>query len=479
MGTWLYIARVSAVVVSLPLPKGLPLDPAPWEQTPVVVQEWVIHLLAMTRQQEEQIRTLEARMAALEARVQRNSANSNRPPSADPPWVKPHTSSTPKGTPGARPGHLGHRQAVLEPTEVIEVQPPACGCGQTAFPDAHPYDTHQVIELPDIQRIVRHFVWHEARCSRCGRVTKAPVPPGASSGYGPRLTALLGELSGRQRSSRSAVQEFCRSILGVPISQGAIQRAVDRGSEALKPHDEAIAVQARRAPVNYLDETGWYRHGVLVWRWVMVNTTVALFKVQTSRRPTAFEALIAHWAGILVSDGYAVYQHWVHGRQTCLAHLSRRARGLSERKEPELARFGGRVMTELPRLVHWAHAPPTAGAVQTWYARLVHLLQQYRLRKDEAGTLARTLERELSALWTFVVEAGVAPTNNRAERALRFAVLWRRMMQGTYNEKGDRWVERILSVRETCRLRGVPTFPVLVDAVTCYFNDQHPDVSWI
>ena len=108
----------------------------------------------------------------------------------------------------------------------------------------------------------------------------------------------------------------------------------------------------------------------------------------------------------------------------------------------------------------------------------MHLLQQYRLRKDEAGTLARTLERELSALWTFVVEAGVEPTNNRAERALRFAVLWRKRMQGTYNEKGDRWVERILSVRETCRLRGVPTFPVLVDAVTCDFNDQHPDVSW-
>ena len=109
----------------------------------------------------------------------------------------------------------------------------------------------------------------------------------------------------------------------------------------------------------------------------------------------------------------------------------------------------------------------------------MHLRQQYRLRKDEAGTLARTLERELSALWTLVVEAGVEPTHNRAERALRFAVLWRKIMQGTYNEQGDRWVQRILSVRATCRLRGVPTFPVLVDAVTCDFNDQHPDVSWI
>jgi len=53
------------------------------------------------------------------------------------------------------------------------------------------------------------------------------------------------------------------------------------------------------------------------------------------------------------------------------------------------------------------------------------------------------------------------------------------MMQGTYNAKGDRWVERILSLRETCRLRSRPTFPVLVHAVTCYFNGQPPDVSWI
>jgi transposase len=128
----------------------------------------------------------------------------------------------------------------------------------------------------------------------------------------------------------------------------------------------------------------------------------------------------------------------MHQRQTCLAHLIRRARGLSERKEPEVAWFGGRVMAEFQRLVHWAQAPPTAGEVQTWYIRMAHRLNQSRRRQDEAGTLARTLDREMGALWTFVVEQGVEPTNNRAERALRFAVLWRKMMQGTYNDKGDR-----------------------------------------
>jgi transposase len=460
------------VTPSLPLPAALPLDHASWEQTPFVVCQVVIHLLTVIQQQQE-------RIAALEARLSQHSRNSDRPPSSDPPYAQRSPRSGARGRPGAKSGHPGHCQALLAPTEVIEVTPDVCVCGQQEFPATTPYHTHQVVELPEIRMAVTHVVLHEAQCPGCGRRLKAVLPAEYRYGYGPRLTALIGELSGSQRDSRSAVQEFCRSVLGVPISRGAIQRMVDRVSDAITPYYEAIAEKARGVPVNYLDETAWYQHGVLAWLWVMVNPTVAFFMVHASRSQAAFEALVERWAGILVSDGYGVYQHWVHGRQTCLAHLIRRARGLSERKEPELATFGRRVLVELQRLVHWATAPPTSGEVQTWYARMVHLIDQYRRRQDEAGTFARTLDREMRALWTFVVEEGVEPTNNRAERALRFAVLWRKIMQGTYNEKGDRWVERILSVRETCRLRGQSTFPVLVEAVTCYFNGQPPDVSWI
>jgi transposase len=466
---WLRGVRVSTCV---PLPAGIPVDGPRWEQTPLVVCQLIMYLLAVIRQQA-------ARITALEAHASQNSRNSGRPPSSDSPYEKRTPRSGTQGQPGAKPGHTGHRQALLVPTEVLEVTPERCVCGQREFPAPTPYYTHQVIELPEIQMAVTHVVLHETHCPRCGRLVKASIPAEYGYGYGPRLTALIGELSGSQRSSRSAVQEFCRSVLGVPISRGAIQRVVDRVSEAIIPHYEAIAQKARSAEVNYIDETAWYQHGVLAWLWVMVNATVALFKVQASRNKVAFEALVERWAGILVSDGYGVYQHWVHGRQACLAHLIRRARGLSERKEPELAWFGGRTMAELQRLVHWATAPPTSGEVQTWYARMIHLIDQHHRRQDEAGTFARTLDREMGALWTFVVEAGVEPTNNRAERALRFAVLWRKISQGSYNGKGDRWVERILSLRETCRLRGIPTFPVLVEAVTCSFNSQPPDVAWI
>jgi transposase len=161
------------------------------------------------------------------------------------------------------------------------------------------------------------------------------------------------------------------------------------------------------------------------------------------------------------------------------AHLMRRAKGLAERLDPEVARFGRRVFSELDRLIAWAHAPPTKGEASAWYARMVHLIALHRTRKDEAGKFARHLEKLMGALWLFLLEDGVEPTNNRAERALRFAVLWRKMMQGTSSDKGDRWVERILSLRETSRLTGKPTFDVLVEAITCYFHGQQPDVSWV
>ena len=85
----------------------------------------------------------------------------------------------------------------------------------------------------------------------------------------------------------------------------------------------------------------------------------------------------------------------------------------------------------------------------------------------------------MDSLWVFLVQHGVEPTNNRAERALRFGVLWRKRSLGTASDKGNRWVERILSLKETCRLHTRATYTVLVDAVTRFFHGQHPDLSWI
>ena len=85
----------------------------------------------------------------------------------------------------------------------------------------------------------------------------------------------------------------------------------------------------------------------------------------------------------------------------------------------------------------------------------------------------------MDSLWVFLSHHGVDPTNNRAERALRCGVLWRKRSLGTASDKGNRWVERILSLKETCRLHARATYTVLVDAVTSFFLRQQPDLAWI
>jgi hypothetical protein len=163
------------------------------------------------------------------------------------------------GNRGPKKGHKGHRQVMLDPTDIRHLKPTQCACGNREFPETAPYYTHQVIELPEIKMEVTHLVLHKAQCPCCGKLNKALIPEEHRCGYGPRLTAMIGEMAGNQGESRSLIQSFCLSVLGFSISLGAIQKVIDRVAKAIEPHYEQIAQQARRAQVNHVDETSCNR----------------------------------------------------------------------------------------------------------------------------------------------------------------------------------------------------------------------------
>lgn len=438
-------------------------------------------ILSLVAALAEENAELRSRIEQLESRLNQDSSNSSSPPSSEKPFKKKRKSTgAKKGKTGGKKGHEGHQQAFLEPTETQEPAPEICpSCGSSEFLNLTSYYTHQWIELPEIKPEVVHFILHKGECACCGKTAKASIPREHRTGYGPNLSAVIAEMAGTQGDRRSTVRNFCSSVLGFHISLGAIQKVIDRVSAAIEPHYEAIADKARSAEVNNVDETSWTRSGVLHWLWVMASSTAAFFMVHSNRNKEAFASLVKDWEGILVSDGYGVYCKWVGLRQTCLAHLIRDARGLCERKDPEIARFGKWAMNELQRLCHMGHETPTIGQWRAFYARLIHLIAKHRDRQDAAGVFARRLEREIDSLWVFLVENGVSCTNNFAERMLRYAVLWRKRSQGTSSAKGDRWVERILSLRQTCRLHSKSTFQVLADAVASYFKGHEPDLNWI
>jgi transposase len=441
-----------------------------------VLEQTIVDLLVKAQQHEK-------RIAELEKRLNLDSQNSSKPPSSDSPYRKPRPKAkkTKKSKKrGGQKGHKGHRRQLLEPSKILDLKPLRCRCGHdcTQPHGLKPYYTHQYIELPKIQLNVTHLVLHKGKCRRCGKTVKAGLPRQYGSGYGPRFSAMIAELSGSHGVSRQAVQSFCHSVLDLSISTGAIQKVIDRTSQAIAPLYEKIGDCARIQAVNGIDETSWRQGGQLKWLWTMASRKVCFFKVHNNRSKKAFEETVGRWRGILISDDYHLYTQWVK-RQSCLAHLIRKARALSEHQKESVQRFGKNLVKELQLLCHWAKAPPDEKQWTDFYSRLLLLLMLHESADDDAGRLSRRVAGELDSLWLFLEENAVEPTNNRAERALRFGVLWRKRSNGTQSEKGNRWVERMLSLRQTCRQRALATYPILVDAISCCFKEQRPDLSWI
>jgi transposase len=459
-----------------------PFSDKHWLDTPEPVKAYIIQLEQLIGQMLKKQDELEKRIEKIEAHSKMNSQNSSKPPSSDNPFKRPKKESKKsKRKRGAQKGHNGHQQQMLAPTDTKIVLPDVCSCGHLSLdPDSvTPFYTHQHIELPEIKLDVTHLVLHQGTCTYCGKTVKAVVPNQLASGYGPRLSAVICELSGSHGASRETVQDFCQSVLGLPISTGGIQRVIDRMSNAIKPIYTAIGDQARQQEVNGIDETAWYKSGKLHWLWAMVNSMVAFFMIHPNRSKEAFLQLIEDWRGILISDHYGVYVNWVNKRQACLAHLIRKAKALAERKDESIKQFGKSILKELRLLCHWARKPPDEKQWTDFYSRLILLLMLHEGADDEAGQLARSVGGQLESLWVFLEENGVEPTNNHSERALRFAVLWRKRSYGTQSDKGNRWVERMLSLKQTCRIRGLSVFPILANAIDSYFNDKVPDLLWI
>jgi hypothetical protein len=239
---------------------------------------------------------------------------------------------------------------------------------------------------------------------------------------------------------------------------GALEQAV---SAALATPVAEAATYVHRQPVRNADETSWREKTKRVWLWISVTPLVTLFRLLPTRGATGAKELLGEvvW-GIIGTDRYAGYP-WLdpRQRQLCWAHLKREFMAWSERTG-ETARIGLALLAVEQQLfalwyrvregaLAWADLQV---AMLPLMARVSTLLQEGVAGADAKtqGTCRNLLKLE-AALWTFVWERGVDPTNNCAERPLRRAVLWRRRSFGTQSAAGSQFVERILTTVTTLR----------------------------
>ena len=230
------------------------------------------------------------------------------------------------------------------------------------------------------------------------------------------------------------------------------------------------------------DETSWRQAGDTRWLSVAAAVDAALFQIAARRDRDATRALLGDDPqGVIVSDRYAVYLYIDDSRrQLCLAHVLRDFVALSER-----AGAPGRLGKKLKRCLADAFKiinepgrdPADLAALQADLApshkKLQELLEQgARGRDPHTARFCTGLLERYEALWTFTRVADVPATNNTAERALRHAVMWRKTSYGTQTDHGNRAVERLLTIRETCRLQHRRLHTYLTDAITAHQHRQ-------
>lgn len=441
-----------------------------------------------------EIAELRERVGELERKVNRNSGNSSMPPSSDPPMTRQERRTEARRRAkeslrkqGGQPGHEGKSREMAPPERVdatFEHLPVSCECGH-AFEGSEerlgkPL-THQVWELPPIAPLIAEHRRHRLLCPRCGAGQLAGLPAGVSpSAFGPRLQAHIAALAGVHRLSRRQVQDVVCEMFGIPISLGAVDRAIGRMSAALADPWRELAQAVREAEAVHADETGWRLGSAQQWLWLAATSLYACYRIDPSRGQAAAKELLGEdFGGIAVTDRYAAYHFLdVLQQQLCWCHVARQFTELSEREGATGGR--GAELLETSREVFAAHRAYLEGGhdlawlgteLRPLRGRLHALLEQgarahnRRERRFCAGLLA-----EEQALWTFCEAPGVEPTNNAAERALRHAVIMRKVQLGTQSRRGSRWVERICSVRETCRLQGRSALDYLVDAAVAAHN---------
>jgi len=481
-------------------PDGEPLvSEHDWQATPVRVQRVLVAVVAVGGQLpalHQQVAALAERVRELEARLGRDSSNSSRPPSSDPPWAGrgKRRPPAPPGSrrPGGQPGHSGHFRALVPPERVDAVVahwPARCtGCaaplaeGAGSAGDAD-YVAHQVTELPVLRAQVTEHRLHRVACATCGATTRATLPRDVPAGaYGPRLQAAVATLSGGYRLSRRAVADLCDTLLEAPLSVGSVDALCQATSAALAQPVAEAAATLPQAPVVHADETPWKQGKTRPWLWVAVTALVSVFRIATGRDRGVIQALIGEaYTGTLVTDRYSAYA-WldVAYRQVCWAHLNRDLQALVDRGGPA-APLGKEALVVAHDLFTVWHQYRTGvldraalqAALQPVEDALAALLHAGQTNADtQAAGLCRALLRLWPALWTFAEVEGVEPTNNMAERALRPAVLWRKSSFGTPSDGGARFVERLLTVSATCKQQGRSVLDYLTTVCTAAQHGQ-------
>ncbi len=466
---------------------GMSSPPITAEQLAALPPDFRALVQAIIAHYEARIAKLEARIDELEGRLNKTPRNSSLPPSTQHPHAKPPTAKRKsKKKRGGQPGHAKHERPLLPTDQCDEVQrlkPTECRrCGgKLSGCDADPL-RHQVWELPEIKPTVTEYQRHRLTCPGCGETTCATLPHGVpQSQSGPRLVALVGLLMAYFRQSKRRTALFLEALLNQPCCPSLTVKMQTQVTQALRPAYEELVAQLPAQSQLGMDESPTKQQTSKAWLWTAVAGTLTVFGVRLSRAATLIEDWLGPaFRGVITCDRAKMY--WAHGRlQWCWAHLKRDFQALADSSDNKAKRLGNELLRPTGELFQlWARYRDGTLSRRVWRRRMQPIREKIDalLLRGAFSPSARLqgmcepLYDYRHRLWTFLDVAGIEPTNNASERALRHAVIWRKLSFGTQSAQGSRFVETMLTTIETCRQQQRSVFQFVTESVAAYFADQ-------
>jgi transposase len=398
------------------------------------------------------------------------SKNSSQPPSRDQKPSKPkhHGRRRKHGPPQ---GHEPHeRKLVANPDQVVELHPQACSHCRSDLSqvEGQLLRVNQITELPPASAQVIEVRQYQVACPCCGQADVAEPEAGLEMErrFGARLEATVVYLRQEQHLSYQRTQEALQALNGVQISQGAIDRIMQRAGKSALQKVPAIQEQVAHATVIYCDETGCRVDASNGWEWVFCTSKAVLHQIRTTRSVDVIQDVMGQRrAEVWVSDCYtAQLKAPARERQLCLAHQLRNLQALLE-ADPKL--LWPKEMRSLFRMaihLHRRRQRLSPEDFQRQVSRVERIFERYLNRENappEIGRLLRRYKKHRQSLFVFLHRTDVEPTNNLSERALRCSVIHRKVTNGFRSEWGAKAYAAIASVIHTAELAGSNAFQAI------------------
>jgi transposase len=392
------------------------------------------------------------------------------------PFSKGKPKQDPK-PPGRKPGQGYFRfraapdaVAASAPTAVPITEPccPNCG-GELGQPQRDIVSTTDIAEQPRPE--VRRYSVEIRQCGRCGGKVRGQHPGIAAGQHGatahrigPRVKALAHILHYVHGVPVRRVPAILEDLTGVRLTQSAItQDAMKQSEAAVGTRYQALRAAVREQSVVHTDDTGWRVGGQTAFLMPFVNASLSVYQVRPRHRNEEVRELIPdNFAGVLVCDrgrSYDAVELEGVAQQKCLAHLIRHAADVAQQKTGRARHFGRQLADTLRRALSLAAAEKKIGPADYWKRavtlnnELTVLLRDRTLRDADNQRLLNGAgaQHDRGRLLRFVGEDDVEPTNNRAERDLRPAVIARKVSHCSDNQRGARAFEAFTSVLQTFR----------------------------